>query len=189
MIAVVAVVVVFFAGMIGAQAVGLDIFGAIARWTDETFLFTTLQPVGENGLKNSTKAPRFQDSLEEALESCGFPKYLAPSWYPEGSAFVNGIEIDINDVSHSVGCSFSSGEGLYFNVTIEEFNDYDVFNTLTFQKDSSEVTEYISGDRLFYIFSNQDDTVATWSDGKLVFCVNGNISLDNIKQIIDSIGR
>lgn len=48
--------------------------------------------------------------------------------------------------------------------------------------------QYLSNQKTFYIFSNIDTITATWSDGLLVEQITGNVSIEEIKAIIDSIG-
>ena len=47
---------------------------------------------------------------------------------------------------------------------------------------------YESNGRSFYIMSNIDTLTATWSDGTLVVTIGGQLTRDEIKGIIDSIG-
>ena len=58
-----------------------------------------------------------------------------------------------------------------------------------YEKDDASVENYASGGRNFYIFSNMEGIVATWSDGEaLTMSIFGNISVDELKNMIDSIG-
>ena len=70
-----AVLIALFAGMLTAQAAGFDVLGAIGRWTEETFHFTT-----------ASSQPEQKDivALQEAAETCHLPSNLIPTWYPDG---------------------------------------------------------------------------------------------------------
>ena len=57
-----------------------------------------------------------------------------------------------------------------------------------FEKDAENVEQYSNNQQTFYILSNVDTITATWSDGLLVEQIAGNISDEDIKKIIDSIG-
>ena len=48
--------------------------------------------------------------------------------------------------------------------------------------------QYVSGSRTFYIMSNLDAITAVWSDGLFVETISGNLQIDEVKAIVDSIG-
>ena len=87
-----------------------------------------------------------------------------------------------------VDCLFrnENSQTLRFRITKYE-EDYDI-SSIVFEKDGQQVTEYIGGDKLFYIMSNNSRKTATWSDGQLVVSINGEFSQDIMKTMIDSIG-
>ena len=58
----------------------------------------------------------------------------------------------------------------------------------TFEKDASDIKEYYSNGRLFYIMSNLSRNRATYSNDRTLITIEGNFSLETLKQIIDSIG-
>lgn len=183
-ILVAATVVVLFTGMIAAQAMGFDLFGSIAKWTSETFFFAGTQEEGETQEQVSA---RYYQSMQNALRTCGLPGTLAPGWYPAGSTMPNDIEARSNNDGKMVSANFEIGEDLYFSIGIAELND-DSLSMMTLQKDDSDVTEYLSRNRLFYIYSNVENIVASWSDEQFLISVEGNIPVEDVKQIIDSIG-
>ena len=43
-------------------------------------------------------------------------------------------------------------------------------------------------DKIFYLFSNEDYVKGIWSDGKIVLSIRGNFSVEELKEMIDSIG-
>ena len=59
---------------------------------------------------------------------------------------------------------------------------------LTFEKDDSSIEQYMVGSQSFYILSNNNNITATWSNGLLVEQISGNLTVDEMKKIIDSIG-
>ena len=71
-VTVAATVALLFALMVGAQAAGLDVFGNLAKWTDDLFWF--LPSPGQGELRNTI--PCFMRPLKISL----FPK----SWPPPG---------------------------------------------------------------------------------------------------------
>lgn len=181
---------VFFALLIGAQAAGIDVFGALGRWTDKTFHFVSSS--GETAQNNTDVSLSLEnvathDSLQDALGKCGITKELAPNWYPTG---FEASEPQILNGKHSdtVHITFHDENEGFFNINITRYQSASNLETGTFEKDGTPVEQYISGTKLFYIISNVDTLLATWSDGLLVVNISGNLQIDDIKGIIDSIG-
>lgn len=56
-----------------------------------------------------------------------------------------------------------------------------------FEKDSENITKYESNDVTHYILSNNASYVATWANDTLVCSILGDITVDELKQMIDSI--
>lgn len=177
---VAAVLIALFAGMLTAQAAGFDIFSAIGRWTEETFHFTT-----------ASSQPEQKDivALQEAAETCHLPSNLIPTWYPDGFE-PSAPQIDsVENYIDSFSCLYVNDlDDTTYSVEIERYYNSNEFQSLTFEKDNSQVTLYQSKEQTFYIMSNLDTMTATWSDGTLVETISGQLEMDEITTIIDSIG-
>lgn len=163
-----------FACMVGAQAAGTDVFGALARWTDETFHFLPVPSPEE-------------DSLKTALRQQGIPEELAPSWLPDGFE-LDELNVYNNQKGQSVIAGYVREED---SLIIKTYKLYDsqVIGQLRQQTDGEFVEKFFSFGREFYIFSNLDTLTATWSDGtSLILSIGGKVSEEEIKEIINSIG-
>ena len=164
--------------MVGAQASGLNIFGTLAQWTNDIFHFGIDK---ESGLAENYKL--FLDLLEER----DIPRSYAPSQYP--SDFIaNEPLVRDDDSSSLVEISFSNPNGSTFSIGITRYASPDIIPDRTFEKDSSKVEIYISSSKSFYILYNEGSLMATWADGVLSESIWGDISSDDIKSMIDSIG-
>ena len=187
LVAVVAVAAVF-GGMVAAQASGIDVFGTIGRWTDDVFHF--VPSADENNQATGThageNAPEYS-ALREALASLGIDENLAPTWFPDGFEAGN-LDISSSPFSDIVNFSASSENGTTFSLDIIRYTSADYLSGTQFEKDAENVEQYSNNQQTFYILSNVDTITATWSDGLLVEQITGNISDENIKKIIDSIG-
>lgn len=159
-------------GMIAVQAAGIDVFGAIGRWTDETFHFT----------------PTSQGTIQEIFAESSIDKSLIPTWIPEGFENSEPTIID-TELSFMVNVEFENNNNQFFSINIREYHSPDYINTYLFEKDTNGVTTYSHGTMTFYILENLDTLTATWSNGILVEQISGNISMDELKAIIDSIGE
>ena len=161
LVAVIAVGVVF-GGMVVAQAAGIDVFGAIGHWTEEVFHFIPLE--NENGEPTGGNSGEYipeSDILREKLSSVGIDDDLVPVWYPEGFTY-REPEIMTSCMS--------------------------LLSRVTFEKDASDIEYYSNSKQDFYILSNLNTITGGWADGVLVQQITGNISRDDIKKMIDSIG-
>lgn len=181
-----AVVIGIFGMMIGAQAAGIDVFGAIGRWTDETFHFTMFTGSATDGV---SEFPVFEGyaQLQAALDDCGITEKLAPTWCPEGFE-VSGLKVTTNDLGDKIYCAFDGVDDRTFNIQVRRYKSIDNIESRVFEKDNASVEQYISGKKIFYILSNIDTVTATWAEETLIETISGNLSVVELKNIIDSIG-
>lgn len=180
---VAAVLVLMFGSMLTAQAAGVDVFGAIGRWTEEKFHFEL--PINHDDLAGETDY-----NLRNASQKAGLPGSVAPIWCPEGFIPKTPMNTHVEDYVDTAVCEYiNENENRSYFVDISYYyNSADVEATI-FEKDGSEVVTYSSNRGTFYIFSNIDVLAATWSDGHLSITIVGNLQLEEIEKIIDSIGE
>lgn len=181
-----AVVAVSLSGMIAAQAMGVDVFGALARWTDETFRFA-----GEAGTARDASSPEneaVRRPLQDALDQYGVTAVPAPGWYPEGAELAGEINVAESQAALIISCDLTC-EGKSFNITVQQFTTSEQLSEEAFEKDASSIEEYGSAGRTFYIMSNVSDCRAVYSDGRTSLMISGELSLEHLKKIIDSIGE
>lgn len=172
---VAAAIGVFMTLLVAAQASGLDVFGAMARWTDETFRFVAAP--------GNDEVAEFRSALEEQ----GIPAEYAPSWIPKNFR-ADATEISVSGDSKLISTRFFN-EKEKFHIVITQFPDREHLVVSNYEKDANAVIPYSNGRQLFYIFDNLDSSVATWSDGKtLTIEISGQLSVQDMKSIIDSIG-
>lgn len=173
---VAAVLILMFGGMLTAQAAGVDVFGAIGRWTEEKFHFDIVQ--------DNDRTLLFQETATQAK----IPQDFVPTWVPDG---FEGAEPQVDTVENymtSIICVYSNQEKTY-SVDIEHYYNKADIETLVIEKDDTNVCSYESNGKTFYIMSDMEYLTATWTDGVFVETISGQLSMDEIKQIIDSIGE
>lgn len=97
--------------MIAGQAAGKDVFGPMARWTEEEFSFGTfwsLAPQDPNLTRREPKQPlnekphaaegeQSYSSLQEVLDAYHITEVAAPAWIPEGYALEQISVTDVDD--------------------------------------------------------------------------------------------
>lgn len=173
---VAAAIGVFMSLLVAAQAVGFDVFGAMARWTDETFHFVA-----------SPTQNREVVDLCSALEEQGIPTEYAPTWLPDGF-IAEEPQVTKTKRYTAVSARFSDGKNaILFSVT--RYDSKDSIDLTEYEKKRGDAIPYMNGRQLFYIFENTDRVSATYYDAEqLIVDVFGQISTDDMKSIIDSIG-
>lgn len=178
---VAAVLVLMFGSMLTAQAAGVDVFGAIGRWTEEKFHFE-ITPASEDGTTDYT--------FREASRKRGLPQSLIPTWYPKGFESSEPIDDSVEDYVDSVYCEYINKEEnrSYLAMVSRYYNSNSIAATV-YEKDDTEVEIYENNGRNFYIMSNLDTLTATWSDGKMSIDISGQLEINELKHIIDSIGE
>lgn len=172
---VAAVIGLFTALLVAAQAAGLDVFGSMARWTDETFHFVVAPAKDETA------------ELRAALREQGIPEEYAPTWVPEG---FHGEEpqVSISKNTIHISARFSNDEE-DFQIAVNQFLAQECLEDTTYEKDPSIVTSYTNGHQLFYIFENLERNTAIWSNGKNISIgIHGQLSVEDMKSILNSIG-
>ena len=175
------VLVLMFGSMLTAQAAGVDVFGAIGRWTEEKFHFE-IAPTSADGTTDYT--------FREVSTEKGFSKNLIPTWYPEGFEAFEPEDNNIEDYVNSVYCQYiNKEENRSYLAIVSQYYDPSSIESTVYEKDETEVEIYEHDGKNFYIMSNLDSETATWSDGTFKIDIVGQLTVDEIKQIIDSIGE
>ena len=171
-----------FGGIMAAQAAGIDVLGAIGRWTDETFHFVILGS-GESSAHEVDM--EYYDVVESTLNEWGANEDLFPTWQPEG--FVAQMPRITNDSnSDALNMRFIGNDRFY---SVRALHFYAMIDSSgMFEKDSSPVEEYVHNGNLFYILSNVDSVTATCYNEEFMTTISGTLTIDEIKAIIDSIG-
>ena len=178
---VAAVLVLMFGSMLTAQAAGVDVFGAIGRWTEEKFNFE-ITPASEDGTTDYT--------FREASRKRGLPQSLIPTWYPKGFESSEPIDDSVEDYVDSVYCEYiNKEENRSYSVMVSRYYDSNSIAATVYEKDDTKVEIYENNGRNFYIMSNLDTLTATWSDGKMSIDISGQLEINELKHIIDSIGE
>lgn len=180
--AVAAAAVLVFALMIGAQAMGIDVFGTLARWTNSTFHHVTVpqsegDPLGPQG----ADIPGGDIDLTAALGD------YAPTWYPQGTE-ATACRIQTDALGTATQVSFSLPEDGRFYIQLDLYTDPVDINNRAYETDGQLTEEYLSHNRRYFIFSNENYFMATWSNSTTVLTIYGDLTAEELKSIVDSIG-
>ena len=176
----VSLIIVLLSSTIVAKAFGFDLWGAVAKWTSETFGFTTEETTAPTQISNSSGSE--YSGLNEALTYYGIDEALAPKWIPDGFtlAQINVIESP-RKTSFNAVYNFSDK---VITIVITKLADG---TNGTYEKDDSSLTIYEKNDILHYIMANNEQEMAVWTFENFECYISGNISESQLKKMIDSI--
>lgn len=180
----VACALVLLFGTATAQAFGLDVFSAIARWTSEIFRLdnraapyaaVTVRPleVGEEAVYGT---------LEEAVAAFGIDAPIVPREIPEGFELVE-VKAEQKDIGTLIYADYKS-DNSFFQVRFREVTNQEFY---TFEKESGNANVYFIGEVNHYLLSDLERRKAVWHSGDFECKISGNISEEEIKSIINSI--
>ena len=109
-VVVVAAIVGLFS-MFCAQAAGIDVFGVIGRWTEETFRFSapasSRSPAAQND--DLLSNPKEYTTLQDAFDDYSISEPLAPTWIPEGYV-LDYVEVVPSSGQILFNASYSNGQ-------------------------------------------------------------------------------
>lgn len=168
------------AGTVTAKALGFDLWNAVAKWTSDTFGFSSsvseTQESQEPGIQTEYK------SLQEALDRYGIIAKLAPTWYPDGYA-INGITVNETPTQTIFHAQFTNNDGaISINIT-----SLSTPSNRSYEKDGENVTALTVNDTEFYIMTNLDQTRVVWHTENFESSISGKFSSDEAEKIITSI--
>ena len=164
---VAAAAIVGVLGMFGAQAAGIDVFGALGRWAEETFHFVAPKASAAPTYHTVSNGDGFYEleqysTLQDAFDAYSISDPLAPSWIPEGYT-LDYVEVSPSDTEIIFSASYSKEQNtLSF---LYSYRKDGTFTSSTFEKDSSSVVEYIQNGITHYIMSNLSVQLSAWVNG------------------------
>lgn len=185
-----------FGSMIAAQAVGVDVFGTLARWTESAFSFGPIQSgqgvetqsaAGQevNISSDPSELPSEYQELWTELKARGVDGFMFPTYIPDG------FQIEENNLY--VQPEFKTVDFTVWYVDDSNDITFSVFYrgnaSRVYEKDARNVEVYRHEDKEYYIFSNNSRNVAAWSVGNLEYSLKTNLDVSELKNILNSISQ
>lgn len=178
-IIVAAMVALLVASMAIAQAAGFDLFGRIARWTAETFGFTSV-----NAANRSADLPPQLKGLQEALDEHSInPDYL-PTYWPEGYE-QSRVTATVEPETISVLGAFEKSKK-YIILSYTNFLSEKPEMTYNIDDQSLEIYEHNGIE--FHVMTNAGNYLAVWNIENVECRISGIESYEELVKILDSIG-
>lgn len=169
-----AALIVLLAGItVAASAMGYNLWGWIPKWTDEDVRFVAETPVQEPD----------EDDLQDiptVLAMMGITEPLYPTWLPEDFMRVESKTIEDPLIMYER----FQGNARALSITISTTTD---LGTAIYQKEDNSPEEYISDNTTHYLFINSNEITAVWYTGTYTTTIVGDVTMNEMKKIIDSV--
>lgn len=172
-----AVLAILLLGTVTAKAFGFNIWEVVVKWTQETFHF--------GGWENSNEDNNLPyASFQEALEKGNVPTWLVPTCVPHGFDLVD-ITVEQTPLQKKYVAKYIFGEQI-LRITVQDYS-----NKIPLYVEQSEglIEEYKVLGITYYLFSNHDNVKAVWIVDSCECYISGNVTIEELKQMIDSIGK
>jgi hypothetical protein len=189
-VAVTAVVVfVLIGNTITTFAYGTNILQAVISFTDEVFRKDYVGYETETVIQTSETPVLNSEftTLQEAFDAFGITSQVAPTWLPEGFEPVSLKAASLTNKNRIIA-RYQNGEDT-ITISIVSFTANPGSQSHYFEKDSKPMEIFTYNGIEYYVFSNLEKNVATWIDDMNDFMIQGDISTDDIKNIIKSMNK
>ena len=172
--------------IISAQAMGFDVFGKIARWTEETFHFSSARQTSAA----VTRYPLAEgeqmafETLEDAVDAFGITAPIIPKRIPERFS-LREVTALYNADGVEIYAEYEDDGGIelfaidYRTVTAED--------ETIIEKDAASVGLYEKNGIGHYLITDNECENAIWQNGELECYIMGMVSQQEMREIIDSI--
>ena len=159
-----------------------DVWNIFAKWAKETFSFVS----GENTeiSEPSPEDNREYGSLQEMLRDNNRDASIVPTWVPDGFTLTR-IEKDSTPIQESYTATYQNGNKV-LSIQVRTHLESDVQNN-EIENDPIEI--YPHEGMEFYFFQNVDQLFVTWKAEPYECIISGDVSIDEIKMMIDSIRK
>lgn len=172
-----AVIAILIAGSVTAKAFGFNVWKAVVQWTQETFNF------GSWGNTDVNSNLQF-NSLQEALEEGNTPSWLVPTLIPEGFDLAD-ITVKQTPQKKTYKAKYKNGEQS-FVITVQ---DHLKTSPVYVEQNEGLTEEYEASGIIYHIFTDVDLTKAKWIYDSYECSISGNITIEDLKMMIDSIEK
>lgn len=172
---VAAVISILFATLLATQAAGVDLWGVIVRWSDETFHFS---------YQGDGPSSSWMYGQEE-LEGLEMNEYL-PRWIPEGYAVE---EIQTHELSdRSTAIITFSGENLpTFYLSVDVYEGLEQMQYMIFEKDDTPVQErHLANGETVYFYENCGYKKSVYQHRNIICSISGDITQETAMKIYES---
>ena len=198
---VVAAVVCLMVCLLAVPVQGQSLLESLVSWTGSTFTFlpqedTSEEPANLPSLADPSFSAREEFSDDETYSKVVYQQVeeavadltdrpVLPTWYPEGSLLTR-VEENPMDDGYMLLAAFSLN-GEEFHICVTAYNSEEEMDTANYEKNEGSPEEYYVNGIPHYIMGNMARNVAIWRNGNVECSIQGFLTVDQLKQMIDSI--
>ena len=173
-----------------AAASGFDLWRRLAQWTDEVIQLTPAQ-TGQADMDDIRlpEEPKEYATLQEALSDCGLARSIAPRQIPDGFQLVELVVDTLSTNSLIFHAAYQRDEDVltqFIRIHLPR-EDGGTDSYAHFQKDEGDPIPYEAGGVIHLLSTNAGRAVAVWANGPAECAISGDITIEELQQIIDSI--
>ena len=157
------------------------LISGMATWFEESFFFADKDQEVEEPTPDSEKE---YTSLQQALEATDQQFNMVPIWFPDGYLF-DDFTLDETPTQRNYVSVYKNGDK-HLTVSVRSYEKIDP-EKIEINEDLIEIYN-VSGIE-YYIFSNNKRISAIWLQDNYECCISGEITVEELKQMIDSIPK
>jgi hypothetical protein len=171
-----------------ANALGYNFLDMVVQWEDETFNLS----FGEEEQKIEQQIQKKVGQTENYIRYNHLDMVLAeidpqikyPTWFPDGFVFNYAEEFITDGYDRWILYYMTQDKEIVLDIIVYKSTDKENF---AFEKDKNEMHLYEKNGVSHYIMSNLGQLQAVWRQNNSVSNIRGDISLDEMKKVINSI--
>ena len=169
-------------GSVTAKALGYDIWQSVYIWSEETFEF--VKPDGMNEIPTSVTEYIENLTYEQVLKQRNVPAWMMPKSFPDEFS-VQASYISETPYALLLAWEYSCGERTFL-LSVNVYAECEPFK----QEKTDNLLEIreINGVS-YYIFENEGQYRAAWQFQNYECLIYGDLSYDEINEMLDSIER
>lgn len=189
-LAIAAIITILLALLTVPVAFGYaSVFEMIGHWTDDYFRFIPMHEetiISDTGFSTSAPPNTEFDPPQDVLDAHGVTQKILPTWLPNGFS-LSGSDMYALDAINRNEFSFfySNSDSSIFLLFIQHTDNS--IDSNKYQKDVGPVEEYQVANVLYYLYTNAGQSCASWYIDNMECFINGDITMDELKEIINSI--
>lgn len=172
-----AVLAFLLVGTVTARAFGFNFWKTVIQWTQETFHFGDW---GSSDVDNNLP----YDSLQDALEQGKAPTWLVPTVIPEGFALTD-ISVEQTPLKRKYTAIYANGEKKIRIIVQEHLDESPIY----VEQSGGAEEEYDVSGITYHLSSNHKNNRAVWLYDSYECDISGDISIDELKEMINSIQK
>lgn len=183
MVAAAAVIALVVCVPVTANAFSWDeVWGVFAQWAKETFSFVSGEDteISEPSPNRREEVAPLQELLAESKRNAS----IVPTWIPDGYE-LESVEKSQTPVQEIYWAFYLNGDKV-LRIRVQTFLSTE-FQKSEINTDYSEI--YLASGIEYYLFENMDQCRAVWIADTYECNISGDLSIEEIKLMIDSIGK